>query len=82
VNQAKAPSADKPGAVDDDAHCRREAERLRHEHPGWVVLWLPLIQQYRAYRLSQARRETTLTAPLPGDLAAQISQAERARPDR
>jgi hypothetical protein len=34
----------------------------------------------RAYKISRARRDTILTSATPGDLAAQISQAEHARP--
>lgn len=59
----------------DDAACWREAERLRCENPGWVVLWLAPIRRYRAYRLLQARRETTLTAETPDDLTAQMRHA-------
>lgn len=51
---------------------------MRCEHPRWLVIWLVSIRRYRAYRLSQARRETTLTAATPDDLVAQIRQAEQA----
>ena len=65
-------------AEGDDARCWREAARLRREHPGWVVLWLDRTREYRAYRLTRARRDSVLTAATPGDLVAQIGQAEQA----
>jgi hypothetical protein len=65
------------GPPQDDTACWREAERLRRDHPGWVVLWLARLRQYRAYHISRARHATTLTAPTPGDLAAQISATEQ-----
>jgi hypothetical protein len=72
VNQHDSPA----GASADDAACWQEAARLRREHPGWIVLWLARIRQYRAYKVSRARRHATLTASTPGDLAAQIRRAE------
>ena len=62
----------------DDADCWKEAARLRREHPGWVVIWLGRTREYRAYRLSQARRDIALAAQAPEDLDAKIRQAERA----
>lgn len=83
--------SDRAGSSGDDAHHRREspddvqrwreAARLRHEHPGWIVLWLARIGQYRAYRL-RGRRDTVLTAPTPVDLVAQIGQSEQEAPGR
>jgi hypothetical protein len=58
-----------------DAELWNEAKRLRAEHPGWIVLWLADLRQYRAYPLVHARRGTALTAPTPHELAAQINQA-------
>ena len=67
-----------PCADDDDAGRWRQAARLRREHPGWIVLWLAPIGQYKAYRrLPGARHDTALTASTPADLAAQITQAEQ-----
>jgi hypothetical protein len=63
----------------DDAACWRAAGVLRADHPGWVVVWLARIRQFRAYRLS--RRALTLTAPDPASLAAQITAAERDGPE-
>jgi hypothetical protein len=64
-------------SAEDDA-CWREAVRLRREHPKWVVIWLASAKQYRAYRrLPGARRDTTLSAGKPEDLAAQITEAEQ-----
>jgi hypothetical protein len=65
----------------EDVRCWQEAARLRHEHPGWVVLWLARIRQYRAYRL-RGRRDTVLTASTPADLTAQINRSERDTPGR
>jgi hypothetical protein len=65
----------------EDVRCWQEAARLRHEHPGWVVLWLARLRQYRAYRL-RGRRDTVLTASTPADLAAQISRSEGDTPGR
>jgi hypothetical protein len=46
-----------------------------------VIIWLASARQYRAYRrMPGARRDTTLAASTPGDLAAQIAQAEQASP--
>jgi hypothetical protein len=61
----------------DDADCWKEAARLRREHPGWVVIWLASTREYRAYRLSQARRDIALTAQVPEGLETQIRQVER-----
>ena len=66
-------------SAEDDA-CWREAARLRREYPGWIVIWLASAGQYRAYRrLPRARRDTTLSAATPEELAAQMTEAERAR---
>ena len=71
-------SGGRPG-TGDDADCWREAARLRREYRGWVIIWLAPAREYRAYRrLPGARRDTALAASTPGDLAALISQAERA----
>jgi hypothetical protein len=57
----------------------REAAQLRHDHVGWAVIWLAEAGEFRAYRrLPGARRDTALSAPVAGDLAAQIKQAEQA----
>jgi hypothetical protein len=65
----------------EDVRCWQEAARLRREHPGWIVLWLARIRQFRAYRL-QARRDTVLTAATPADLTAQIARSDREVPGR
>jgi hypothetical protein len=70
------------GSDDDDAARWREAVRLRGEHPGWIVLWLAYLQQYRAYPLVQDRHRTIMTAAVPEDLATLIRQAEQASPRR
>jgi hypothetical protein len=57
----------------------REAAQLRHDHVGWAVIWLAEAGEFRAYRrLPGARRDSALSAPVAGDLAAQIKQAEQA----
>lgn len=64
---------------DEEASCWRQATRLRHEHPQWVIIWLASAREFRAYRrMPAARRDTVLTASTPGDLSAQIAGAERA----
>ena len=69
-------------AVAVDGERWREAAQLRHDHVGWAVIWLAEAGEFRAYRrLPGARRDTALSAPTAGDLAAQIEQAEQsARP--
>jgi hypothetical protein len=63
---------------DDDA-CWREAARLRREYRGWIVIWLAAENCYRAYRrLPGARRDTALSAATAAEMAAHISDAERA----
>jgi hypothetical protein len=64
----------------DDAACWRHAERLRDDHPGWVIIWLAPASEYRAYKLPGPRRDTTLAAPTPDGLAAAITTAEQALP--
>jgi hypothetical protein len=76
VLPAPASLASEPG--DDDADRWREAIRLRKEHPGWIVLWLDRLQQYRAYPLVQNRHRKIMTAPDPADLATLIQQADLA----
>ena len=44
--------------ADDDAHCWREAARLRREHAGWVIIWLAPAGEYRAYRRLPGTRAT------------------------
>ncbi len=85
MSPAPPPGAGSGPAGEDDAGRLREAARLRREHPGWVVLWLAHLRQFRAYPLVQARHGTALTAATSGDLAAQIShtaQAARKTPPR
>ena len=63
---------------DDDA-CWGEAARLRREYRGWIVIWLAPENCYRAYRrLPGTRRDTALSAATAAEMAAQISDAERA----
>ena len=71
------PDATAGQSPDDDAACRREALRLRSDHPGWVIMWLVPARQYRAYRrLPGNRRDATLSAATPQALASAIIQAE------
>jgi hypothetical protein len=73
------PAPGDPPAGDDDAGRWREAAQLRREHSRWIVIWLAPIRRLRAYaRLPGTRRDTALTAATPGELAAQITQAEQA----
>ena len=70
----------------DDAAHWRAVERLRSEHPRWVVIWLASAHSYRAYPLFRAPRETALTAATPEELAHQMNNFPRPRaglrPDR
>lgn len=69
------------GAVAVDGERWQEAAQLRHDHPGWAVIWLAEAGEFRAYRrLPGAHRDTALSVPNAGDLAAQIEQAERSAP--
>lgn len=73
-------STGEPGAASgDDADRRLEVERLRNEHPDWVIIWLAATGQFRAHRLSEARRADGLTAATAGGLAEQISRTPRGR---
>jgi hypothetical protein len=76
MRQAEGPArATRAGA---DAACWREAERLRAEHRGWIVIWLAPEQRFRAYRrLPGARRDTALSATTPAEMADLIGQAEQ-----
>jgi len=77
--KAAAATADGAGrAVCIDGERWREAAQLRHDHAGWVVVWLAAAGEFRAYeRLPGARRDTALAAGAASDLAAQIGQAEQ-----
>jgi hypothetical protein len=66
-------------AVSIDGERWREAAQLRHDHAGWVVIWLAAAGEFRAYkRLRGARRDTALSAATASGLAAQIERAESA----
>jgi hypothetical protein len=70
------PDADHPPGR--DAGRWREAARLRHEHAGWVIIWLAPSAEFRAYRrLPGERRDTALSAPTADALAEKITQAEQ-----
>jgi hypothetical protein len=56
-----------------------EVERLRNEHPDYVVIWLEAIGQFRAYRLSEARRADGLIATTAAGLAEKMSRAPQRR---
>ena len=49
---------------------------MRHEHPGWIVLWLPHLGWFRAYPLVLELRRPIVTAPAAQELAALMEQAE------
>jgi hypothetical protein len=67
-----------PAAFDADRW--REAARVRAGHPGWIVLWLGSLGQYRAYPLVLERHWPIVTAPAADELAALMGQAEQASP--
>ena len=56
-----------------------EVERLRNEHPDYVIIWLQSIGQFRAYRLSEARRADGLIATTAAGLAEKMSRAPQRR---
>jgi hypothetical protein len=56
-----------------------EVERLRNEHPGYVIIWLEAVGQFRAYRLSEARRADGLIATTAAGLAEKMSRAPQRR---
>lgn len=65
---------------DTDAQRWQEAEQLRQEHRGWVVVWLAAEAEFRAYRrMPGARRDTALKAASASHIKAQITQAEQAQ---
>ena len=66
-------------AAGGEAERWREVGRLRNEHPDWVIIWLAATGQFRAYRLSEARRADGLTAATAAGLAEQIGRAPRGR---
>ncbi len=66
-------------AFGDDPDRWLEVERLRNEHPEWVIIWLAATGQFRAYRLSEARRSDGLTAATAAGLTEQISRVPRGR---
>ena len=73
-------AAGRLGAVVVDGERWREAAQLRHDHAGWVVVWLAATGEFHAYkRLRGAPRDTALSAATASDLAAQIERAESAR---
>jgi hypothetical protein len=70
---------DQHPSAQDDPWCWQQAELLRREHPGWVIIWQTLAAEFRAYgRLPGARRGTALVAGTPTRLAALIGQVEQA----
>jgi hypothetical protein len=70
----------RPGEAGNDAAHDREAARLRAEHAGWVVIWLPRGNCFNAYkRMPGARHDTALSAPTAPDMAGKIREAEKGR---
>jgi hypothetical protein len=65
-----------------DADRWREAARVRGLHPGWIVLWLGRLGQFRAYPLVQELGRPVLTAPAADELAGLLCQAEQDCPAR
>jgi hypothetical protein len=69
-----------PGApFGGEAERWREVERLRNEYPDYVIIWLAATLQFRAYRLSEARRADGLIATTAAGLAEKISRAPQRR---
>jgi len=69
---------DGQSAAADEAGRRREAARIRREHPGWVVIWVARAGRYCAYPLFRAPRGTALAAATPDELAAQMDRIQQA----
>jgi hypothetical protein len=67
-----------PGPGDDEVRWE-EVARLRNEHPDWVIIWLAAAGQFRAYRLSEARRADGLIATTAAGLAERMSRAPQRR---
>ena len=67
-----------PAVAEQDAEHVRAAARLRDQRPSWVVVWAAPLRRYTAAPLFRAPRGTHLTAATPGELAAQMDQAEQA----
>jgi hypothetical protein len=78
VNEPASPAGGDATAPDDDAARWQAAAQLRSQNPGWLIVWLARIGQFRAYPLISARRGTALTAPTTDELAMQIHQAVQA----
>jgi hypothetical protein len=53
----------------------REAEALRGNNPGWIVLWLDPLMLFRAYRIS-ARSKTQVDAPTAEELQQKIGDPQ------
>jgi hypothetical protein len=64
--------------TDEDAARWKEAIQLRRAYTRWLIIWVARAGRFRAYPLASSRARTTLTAPTADDLAAKISQADRA----
>jgi hypothetical protein len=76
MSDAPAARDDSPAEADDTARWQA-AKQLRQDHPGWIVIWLSQIGQYRAYPKFRAPRGTAPTALTTEQLAAQMNQIER-----
>jgi len=73
-------SSRQPGqGVGDQAERWLEVQRLRNEHPDYVIIWLEAVGQFRAYRLSEARRADGLIATTAAGLAEKMSRAPQRR---
>ena len=63
-------------AAADAAHWQNAA-RIRHENPGWVVIWMSRARRYRAYPLFRAPRGTALAAATADDLTDQMDRVQQ-----
>lgn len=72
------PAGDRPAADGDDTACWQVARQLRSDYPAWSVIWAARKHQYCAYPLFRTRRQITVTAAQPADLAAQMNEIQQA----
>ena len=53
---------------------------VRREHPGWVIIWSALSNEYQARPLFRVPRGTVATGAIPEELTARMDEIRRAAP--
>jgi hypothetical protein len=56
----------------------READVLRKNNPGWIVLWLDGLRLFRAYKIV-SRNKTQVEAATAAELQEKLTAAQRGR---